>query len=353
MLTENRVLAVDDDPTNLAIIRESLGDKYELRTVLDGTEAVRLAKDFRPQVVLLDIMMPNMDGYEVCRRIRSDSIARYCRIILVSAKTEVADRLAGYESGADDYLTKPFVDDELEAKVRVALNMRTVDEFTIVRDQVERMCGLNGEALALISQLRDTEDGSHLVNVRGVSHILAAELRHGPYESQISDEFLDNLYVASILHDVGKIAVSDHILFHDGQLTLEEWKQLQEHTVAGERILKHLAKQHSKSAVYEMSAAVARWHHECFDGTGYPDGISGQRIPLAARIVSVADVFDVSLREMSRSEPADLSRVRDQIAGYQAPKFDPVIVNALQKTFDEVADLYVSEMFVETLQLSN
>src|SRR5262245_37643110 len=135
MYTENRVLAVDDDITNLAIIRESLGDKVDLCTALDGAAAIQLARDFRPRVVLLDIMMPLMDGYEVCRRIRQDPIARHCRIILVSAKTDAADRLKGYEAGADDYLTKPFIDDELEAKVHVALRTKTVDEFAIVREQ--------------------------------------------------------------------------------------------------------------------------------------------------------------------------------------------------------------------------
>ena len=149
MLTENRVMAVDDDITNLAIIREAIGERCELRTVLDGETAIQLAREFRPNVILLDIMMPLMDGYEVCRRIRKDPIAKYCQIILVSAKTEVTDRLKGYEAGADDYLTKPFVDDELEAKVHVALKSRTVDEFTIVREQVERMCGLHGQSLAI------------------------------------------------------------------------------------------------------------------------------------------------------------------------------------------------------------
>jgi putative two-component system response regulator len=352
MFTENRVLAVDDDITNLAIIRESLGDKVDLRTALDGATAIQLARDFCPRVVLLDIMMPLMNGYEVCRRIREDPIARHCRIILVSAKTDVADRLKGYEVGADDYLTKPFVDDELEAKVQVALRTKTVDEFAIVREQVERMCGLHGQSLAIISQLRDAEDGAHLVNVRGISHILAAELRRGPYETQIDDEFLDRLYVASVLHDVGKIALPDQLLHKQDDWTPDEWEQIKGHTIAGERILNHLAQQHSKANVYLMSAAVARWHHECFDGSGYPDGVQGQCIPLAARIVKVADVFDTKLRDSASADPGGAAKVLQEIMKESGSAFDPTIVDALLNIFDDVAELYADGMFVEKLELA-
>jgi putative two-component system response regulator len=351
MFNENRVIAVDDDITNLAIIRETIGDRCDLRTALDGETAIQLARDFRPNVVLLDIMMPLMDGYEVCRRIRKDPIAKYCQIILVSAKTEVGDRLKGYEVGADDYLTKPFVDDELEAKVEVALKSKTLDEFVMVREQIERMCGLHGQSLAIISQLRDAEDGAHLVNVRGISHILAAELRQGPYESQIDDEFLDRLYVASVLHDVGKIALPDHLLRKQGNLTAEEWVQLKGHTIAGERILNHLAQQHSKSSVYQLSAAVARWHHEWFNGSGYPDGLRGHRIPLAARIVRLADAFDTKLRRSADGEPCSATKVRDEIVRARGSEFDPTIVDALLATFDEIAELYADDMFVEKLEL--
>jgi putative two-component system response regulator len=293
-----------------------------------------------------------MDGYEVCRRIRQDPIAKHCRIILVSARADVADRLRGYEVGADDYLTKPFVDDELEAKVQVALRTKTVDEFAIVREQVERMCGLHGQSLAIISQLRDAEDGTHLVNVRGISHILAAELRRGPYESQIDDEFLDRLYVASVLHDVGKIALPDHLLHKQGNWTPDEWEQVKGHTIAGERILNHLSQQHSRAHVYVMAAAVARWHHECFDGSGYPDGVQGHRIPLAARIVKVADVFDMKLRESAGEDPSFTTTVLQEVVKQSGSAFDPIIVDALLKTFDEVAELYSDEMFVEKLELT-
>jgi putative two-component system response regulator len=351
MHSENRVLAIDDDSTNLAIIQEALDGKCELRTATDAQSALKIARNFRPRVVLLDIMMPHVDGYEICRLLREDPIARHCRIILVSAKTEVCDRVKGYRSGADDYLIKPFDDDELNAKVGVALSTKSVDEFATVREQV-RTCGLHGQTLAIISQFRDAEDGSHLVNVRGIAHILAAQLREGPYEAQIDDEFLDNLYTASVLHDVGKVAIPDDILRQHEDRTAEECEQMKEHTIAGERILKHLARQHSKAGVYQMSADVARWHHECFDGSGYPDGLRGQVIPLAARIVKVADGFDTSLRNLGSQHSEDLISVRNNISNAAGTEFDPSIVAALLTSFDEIRDLYVDDMFVETLELT-
>jgi putative two-component system response regulator len=351
MRIDRRVLAVDDDATNLSIIHETIGDTCDLRTVTDGESALRLARDFRPNVVLLDIMMPLMDGYEVCRRIRNDPIARFCSIILVSAKSEVADRLKGYEAGANDYLTKPFIDEELEAKVQVAFNTKTFAEFSTFRNQNERMCGLHGETLAVISQLRDVEDGTHLTNVRSVSHILAGELRQGLYKSQIDDEFLDSLYVASILHDVGKIGLPDRLLRKTSELSEEEWEQMKGHTIVGQRILNHLAHQHSKAGVYEMAAAVARWHHECFDGSGYPDGIHGQCIPLAARIVKVADTFDTTLAHSEATLLESVVRVRDELVQARGCAFDPIIVDALCQTFEEIAEVYQDDMFVETLQL--
>jgi response regulator RpfG family c-di-GMP phosphodiesterase len=169
---------------------------------------------------------------------------------------------------------------------------------------------------------------------------------------QIDDEFLDNLYTASVLHDVGKIAIPDCILRKKEDWTPEEWEQMKEHTIAGERILKHLSRQHTKASVYKMSAAVARWHHECFDGSGYPDGLRGQVIPLAARIVKVADAYDTSLRGLGSQTSADLLSVRDGIGRASGSEFDPAIVQAFLSNFDEISDLYVDDMFVETLELT-
>jgi putative two-component system response regulator len=353
MPSAHRILAVDDDPTNLAIIREALEQEYDLCTASDGESAIRLARDYRPTVILLDVMMPGIDGYEVCRRIRECPLARHIRIIMVSAKTDIVDRMRGYEVGADDYMTKPFIEDELLAKIRVALRTRDLDEVKALQRQLEHMCGNHGEVLALVSQLRDSESGDHLVNIRAISHILAGQLRQSPYENQIDDNYLDNLYIASILHDVGKVGVPDHILHKCGEWTADEWSQMKDHTTIGERVLKRLAELTPKVEAYCMAAAIARWHHECFDGSGYPDGIRGLSIPLAARIVKVADVFDVSMNVHPEKAAERAAEICAEMVKSKSAEFDPVIVDTLVENVDEILDLYTCEHFAETLELTS
>jgi putative two-component system response regulator len=352
MAAKGRILVIDDNLTNLSIVEEALDESYDILTALDGPTGLQLASRFCPEVVLLDVMMPCMDGYEVCRRIKSNPLTRHSRVIMVSAKTDLNDRLVGYQAGADDYLTKPYSEEELQAKVSVALRTKTSDEFDMVKRQLERVCGFNGEVLALVTQLRDSESGDHLVHVRGISHILAGELRTGPYELQIDDEFIDNLHYASILHDVGKTAIPDHILNRSDDLTPEEFAELKSHTLVGERILNRLAKLHLDVGLYRMAAVVARSHHESFDGSGYPDGMRGIAIPLAARIVKVADEFDRLVSRAGHAGRWDTTGAREELERRSGADFDPVIVDALCSTFDDVVDLYESRNFAETLALT-
>jgi putative two-component system response regulator len=352
MSARNRVLVVDDNLTNLMIVEEALENRYDLLTALNGNTALELAARFRPDVVLLDIMMPAPDGYEVCRRLKTDPLLRHGRVIMVSARTDINDRLRGYEVGADDYLIKPFNEQELHAKVRVALKMKSADEFDAVQRQLENACGFNGEVLALVSQLRDVESGDHLVRVRAICHILAGELRRGPFDNQIDDRFLDDLYYASIMHDVGKIAIPDHILRNPDQLNADEQEQLKQHTVAGERIMNRLAQHHHGIELYRMAAAVARSHHESYDGSGYPDAIRGMAIPLSARIVKVADAFDVAANRCLSSNGHKPQFACDEIIRRKALDFDPVIVDAFQNMIDDIVDLYEDSHFDEVLELS-
>jgi putative two-component system response regulator len=352
MSTRHRVLVVDDNLTNLMVVEEALENRYDLQTALNGSTALELAARFRPEVVLLDVMMPILDGYEVCRRLKSDPVLRHCRVIMVSAKTEIDDRLRGYDVGADDYITKPFNEEELHAKVRVALARKSADEFENVQRQLENACGFNGEVLALVSQLRDVERGDHLVRVRAICHILAGELRQGPFEDQIDDRFIDDLHYASVLHDVGKIAIPDHILHKADELTFDERQQINQHTVIGERIMNRLAQHHRGVELYRMSASIARSHHECFDGSGYPDGIRAMTIPLAARIVKVADVFDITTSGPEAKNGYDTASARDHLIGGKGVLFDPEIVDAMETMFDEIVDLYEDNDFAEVMELS-
>jgi len=337
MLDRNRILAVDDNPTNLAIVEEIFQGRFDLRLVQSGNEALELAPTFQPDVVLLDVMMPRPDGYEVCSRMKNDPRLRHCQVIMVSARTDIEERVRGYRAGADDYVTRPFEEQELCAKVDA--HLRTKSIYGTVCGQIDALCGATGEALELISHLRDAETGEHLDRIRVYSHLLAVELRRGPLGGEIDSVFLDDLYRASPLHDIGKIAIGDAILRKPGPLTNEERVQMQQHTIIGEQILRRLAQRQPDIGFFRMAAEIARWHHECFDGSGYPDGLCGTEIPLAARIVRVADVFDAMTSARVYKPSYEPTIVRDEMAGAEAAKSDPSIIEAMLNVFDELEHL--------------
>jgi putative two-component system response regulator len=332
----NRILAVDDNPTNLAIIEETFQGRFNLRLAHDGAQALSIAPTFLPDIVLLDVMMPRPDGYEVCSQIKNDPKLRHSQVIMVSAKTDISERLRGYRAGANDYVTKPFEEEELFSKVCAAL--KTKSTFCSMQQDLEALCGATGEALELISHLRDAETGDHLDRMRDYSQLLAAELRHGAFSKQIDHQYLDDLYRASPLHDLGKVAIPDAILRKPGPLTGEERAQMERHTIFGEQILNRLARQQPEAAFFQMAAEIARWHHECVDGSGYPDGLCGEAIPLAARIVKVADVFDAVTSARVYKPSYSPLVARDEIIAGAGTQFDPLVVDAMLRIFDEFAD---------------
>jgi putative two-component system response regulator len=337
MFASERVLAVDDDPTNLAIIKETFENKFHLRTVSSGEDALRIAPTFLPDVVLLDVMMPRIDGFQVCSRLKHDASLSNCQIIMVSARNALDDRLRGYQAGADDYVSKPLCEDELIAKVNAALRKSSANRT--LQQELDGLCGATCELLGLMSHLHDKETGEHLDRIRDYSGLLAATLRTGEYHDQIDDQFLDNIYRASALHDIGKIAVPDTVLNKPGSLTAEERTQIEQHTILGEQLLDCIARQKWEPNLFKMAAEIARWHHERFDGMGYPDRLFGMQIPLAARIVKVADVFDAlaSARVYKPAYPYD--QVRELMVRGKGTEFDPVIVDALIETFDELIEI--------------
>ena len=333
----NRILAVDDNPVNLAIIEESLQGRFDLRTATSGEEALWLMSTYRPDVVLLDIMMPAPDGFEVCSRIKNDRKYEATQVVMVSAKADINSRLRGYQVGADDYIVNPFNEEELYAKVCANLRSRTV--CRAVREEIEELCGAAGDALTLASQLRDVENAGHLTRMRDYAQILATDLRRDTYRDLIDEEFLDALYRASPLHDIGKIGVPDVILRKPGALTPAEFAVMQQHTCIGERILGRLAAQMSRPYTFAMASQIARSHHESFDGSGYPDGLCSDSIPLAARIVKVADVFDAITSARVYKRKQSPRETRDWMISNKGTQFDPLIIDAFERAYADFASL--------------
>ena len=353
--TKPTILVVDDDPLNLSIMEESLGDQYDLVMASTGVEALDRIKDKDVALVLLDIMMPQMDGYEACRRIKESKIGPTTQVILVSAKASIAERVRGYKVGADDYLTKPFEEDELHAKVRVHIRLRdALIQLARARDETvqdnERLEGIVQRqthelmdtrdllvfALAKLTDSRDPETGAHLERIRAYSEMLAKQLNQkGPYTDVVDQSFIESIFRSSPLHDIGKVGIPDVILLKPGRLTNTEFEIMKRHSVIGANALAEVAQHDDTGRFLTMAIEIARHHHERFDGTGYPTGLAGTDIPLSARIVALADVFDalISVRVYKEAFSDEIARL--MIEQESGSHFDPAVVDAFRSHFED------------------
>lgn len=357
---EERILVVDDAPINRRILEELLDEHYELAFAADGEECLLKVREFEPELVLLDIMMPGIDGYEVCRRIKDSPIGAFTQVIFVSGKTSTAERMEGYEAGADDYIVKPFDHDELLAKVRIHFRLREsqievrkanlrLQEFN---SDLERLAAERSRqiiatrdvtifTLAKLAESRDPETGEHLERMSTYSRILADELNgRGPYSGQMDDAFVDQIYRASPLHDIGKVGIPDAILLKPGAFDPREWEIMKRHTTIGAEALEQAVQGNPNAAFLGLAAAVARHHHEWFNGSGYPDGLAGTDIPLCARIVALADVFDALTSRRVYKPALSPEESRRIIEKERGEHFDPVVVDAFLARYDEFVEVF-------------
>ncbi len=364
---EKRILIVDDSAANVEILSDLLCDEYELATAACGEECMRKLHTFAPDLVLLDIVMPGENGYIICRRIKSTPVGQFTQVILVSSRASTPERLQGYEAGADDYVTKPFDHDELLAKVRVQFRLRDtladlwsanakIREFnTELENLVERRArevlatrDVAVFALAKLAESRDPETGEHLDRIRNYSRVLAEQLGgEGPYADQIDAQFLEDIYRSSPLHDIGKVGIPDAILLKPARLTPEEFEVMRRHSGIGADSLQQAVEQSSCGSFLDMAIDIARHHHERFDGAGYPDGLSGREIPLAARIVALADVYDALTSPRVYKDAYEPALARKVIEGESGEHFDPVVVKAFQARYDDFLAIVESADFAQ------
>ncbi|HEY4311121.1 MAG TPA: HD domain-containing phosphohydrolase [Pirellulales bacterium] len=330
MHLNDRILAVDDSASNRMILQKLLGETYTVMCVENGVEALRVAPEFHPDLVLLDVVMPGLDGNQTCRLLHEQPELRDTKIVMVSARSELQSRLAAYEVGAMDYITKPFDHQEILAKVRAWLHMVYKEQVNDLLCDAAKTREVVGFALVTLTSFRDTETGAHLLRIRWYTQALAEQLAAaGPYSDQIDEGFLRHLYRASPLHDIGKVAIDDAILRKPGRLTAREFAVMSEHTTIGGDILMQSGTRLANPGYVKMAADIARHHHERFDGTGYPDKLAGLNIPLPARIVAVADAFDALTSDRVYRRSVSVDEAVKVITDCSGTQFDPVIVDAL------------------------
>ncbi len=346
MDTSNRqtILVVDDTPENIDILSGVLREDYKVKAALNGERALKIVDaDSKPDIILLDIMMSEMDGYEVCRQLKANPATHKIPVIFITAKSEDEDEQKGFELGAVDYITKPISPSIVKA--RVATQLALYDQSRTLEKKVqERTQQLTNTRLEIIRRLgraaefKDNQTGLHVIRMSHYTRLIAEALSY-------DEEWVDLIFNAAPMHDIGKIGVPDHILLKPGKLDDDEWNIMRRHPKIGADIIGD-----DDSPLLQMAREIAFAHHEKWDGSGYPRRLKGEEIPITARIVAIADVFDAltTVRPYKKAWAIeDAVKLIDEEAGKH---FDPHLVTLFHSVLPEILD--IREQYAEQVEES-
>lgn len=344
-----RILVVDDNELNRDMLsRRLVKQGYEVDVAEDGARALTKIEDNGFDLVLLDIQMPVLDGFGVLERLKGSEQLRSLPVIVISAQSELDNVVRCIEMGAEDYLPKPFNAVILRARIHAALEKKRLHDLEVthrrmiedqnqfleerVRAQVQEIASAQLAAIFAMSKLaesKDPETGAHLERMREYCRLLSIELKRSEaYGGAVDDQFIDNIFAASPLHDIGKVGVPDDILLKPGKLDPNEWVVMQTHTKLGADTLRAVDRQHPGNTFVRMGIDIAEGHHEKWDGSGYPKGLAGEAIPLAARILALGDVYDALTSKRCYKEAFSHEKSRGIIVEGVSQHFDPVVVQA-------------------------
>jgi putative two-component system response regulator len=332
-LSRPTILVADDSPQNIELLSRVLGQEYRIKVATSGEKALRLVySDEPPDLILLDIMMPDLSGHEVCRRIKTNPDRRQIPVIFVTAMSTIEDESLGLALGAVDYITKPISPPLVQARVRTHLALydqtrelermvaQRTSELLATRQQLIRRLGRAGE-------FKDNETGNHVIRMAHICRLIGVQAGLGPASLQL-------LFQAAALHDVGKIGVPDQILLKPGPLNEAEWGVMRQHPQIGADIIG----QHDNELL-TMARTIALTHHERFDGTGYPMGLVGEQIPLVGRIVALADVFDALMSQRPYKPAFSPSRSLEIMMGERGKHFDPMLLDCFLARQHEILQI--------------
>ncbi len=351
------VLIVDDLIENTQVLKgfiRPLG--FDVMTAQSGEEALEKIEEQPPDIILLDLMMPGMSGFDVCERLKENPETRHIPVIIVTGLSDPDANVRAIKAGADDFLIKPFDRVLLEARVRASFKTKRLqDEILQHRRELEvrvrertRQVELTREvalfSLARLAESRDAETGDHLERIRCYVRILAEEMRSwGRFSEMASDRFVEEIYLSSPLHDIGKVGIPDRILLKPGPLTDAEFAIMKTHSLIGGDALRDADYEAGQNSFLAMGRDIAYYHHERWDGKGYPNGIKGKDIPIAARIVTLADVYDALTSKRPYKEAFSHERARDIIVNGAQKQFDSDVVEAFlrqEKEFIQVHNAF-------------
>jgi putative two-component system response regulator len=339
------VLAVDDTPANLTLLAQLLGPHYRVQLAVSGTKAIEIAQRQAPDLIVLDVMMPEMDGYEACRRLKADPRTRDVPVLFLTALNSPDDETCGFEVGGADFIAKPFTPATLLARVRTHLELKAwhdalrdrnawlqVELESRLRD-VEYLRDTTLFVMVALAEFRDTDTGNHIRRTQEYVRVLAQWLAlQDNAPPGLDAAQIDALARAAPLHDVGKVAIPDHILLKPGPLTADEWVVMKTHAQRGGDLLQRAVDRLGERAgpLLHHAIQIARHHHEKWDGSGYPDGLAGTAIPLSARLMAVADVYDALINRRPYKTSMSHEQALAIIEQGSGSHFDPTLVQALR-----------------------
>jgi putative two-component system response regulator len=345
------VLVVDDMPENLMVLGELLHDNYRIRLANSGLRALEVAaSEPRPDIILLDVMMPDLDGYAVLERLRAMPETRDIPVIFVTAMDSEADEERGFTQGAVDFIHKPIKPAIVRARVRTHLDLKAARDALQSRNlnleteitrrirENQMIQDVSMRALASLAETRDNETGNHIRRTQYYVELLAQLLMNHPRFAGLQAEgIIDIIVKAAPLHDIGKVGIPDHILLKPGPLDPDEWRIMQTHTRLGaDAIESALVDEDDQAplAFLHIAIDIAYSHHEKWDGSGYPDRLQGEAIPLPARLMAVADVFDALISRRVYKPPMPFEKAAEIIVAGRGSHFDPDIVDVFVRCFD-------------------
>jgi len=352
-VSQSRITIVDDNPTNLELLETILlHDGHEVCSFPLGRLALAAATVNPPDLILLDVNMPEMNGYEVCECLKASEQLSDVPVIFLTALNSPEDRLRCFRSGAVDFVAKPFHLEEVLARVNAQLKLRHLQKQVqndnlrlqeLVEIQVKKIADSQMAtifAIAKLAEARDGETGRHLERIQTFCRVLATALsEHPKYRNTIDRAWIGNIFHASPLHDIGKVAIPDRILLKPGPLTPGEFAIMKTHAAMGAQTLRAVRDKYPDNDFIEMGIRIAGWHHERWDGSGYPDGLAGEEIPICARILALADCYDALRSERGYKRAIDHDETCAIIIRESGKHFDPVVTTA----FRDVAGAFRNE----------
>jgi len=355
------ILVVDDTPQNLSLMSDLLENDYKVKVAAGGVRALKIARsEAPPDLILLDIMMPDMDGYEVCRQLKADPATSSIPVIFLTAKTETQDEQLGLGLGAVDYITKPISPPIVLARVQTHLTLKASADF--LRDknlfleqevarrtlEIRDIQDVTILTMASLAETRDNETGNHILRTKFYVQALAQKLQHHPrFSAYLSDTMIELLLKSAPLHDIGKVGIPDRILLKPGKLEADEFEIMKTHTTQGRDAIESAERRLGKNVPFlHCAKEIAYSHQEKWDGSGYPQGLAEDAIPISARLMAVADVYDALISRRVYKPAFTHEKAVAIMAEGRGRHFDPDIVDAfvaIQEECRTIAARYAND----------